>query len=87
LIYTQPAPITVPAISPSVTKIPNATPTPTFLFHGNVTYNIGRGSAATGPNAKSLTLEPLDPAVGSTQSFIVSINYTEPVTLAYLSMP
>lgn len=62
------------------TPIPTPTPTPTKLFHGKDTYTVSRGAQAKGPNITEVSLDPLDPTVGSTQEFSVKVTYNNPVT-------
>ncbi|MBI3385648.1 hypothetical protein HY031_01040 [Candidatus Gottesmanbacteria bacterium] len=76
-----------PAGQPTETSTtPSPTPTPTKLFHGKDSYTISRGSAASGPSPTKLTLDPLDPEVGSNQTFAVEISHTYPVVTAFLSI-
>lgn len=75
-----------PAQPTEITTTPMPTPTPTQLFHGKDSYMISRGSAATGPSPTKLTLDPLDPAVGATQTFTVDITHIYPVVSASLSI-
>jgi hypothetical protein len=68
-----------------VPAAPTPTPTPTKLFHGKDTYYVSGGSADDA-HVSQITLDPLDPAVGSQQIFTVKISNKYPVTTAYLTI-
>jgi len=65
--------------------IPTPTPTPTKLFHGKDTYYIS-GGAPDDPRFPQVDIDPLDPDVGATQTYTVSINSKYPVTTAFLTI-
>ena len=58
---------------------PTPTPTPTKLIHGKETYSIS-GGGGNGPGISEITLDPLDPAVGSTQVITVKASDTTGVS-------
>ena len=64
---------------------PTPTPTPTALKHGKESYTVS-GGGVDEPHPQDITIDPLDPAVGATQTFVLGIKTKYPVTTAYLSV-
>ncbi len=71
--------------APEESSRPTPTPTPTKLFHGKDTYRVSGGST-TDINIAEVAIDPLDPAVGATQTFTVNIPNKYPVTQAALAI-
>jgi len=76
-------------ITGSLTVAPTVTPIPTPRYSkplpaGKQIYKISHGSGVKGPKLQEVTIEPLTPAVGETQTVTATIKHESPVTEASL---
>jgi hypothetical protein len=79
-----PTPTPTPEATPSPTSTP--TPIPYVLPKGAQTYTFSHGSEVKGPKIQSVTISPLDPKEGATQTITLTLESDTPVTSTLLTI-
>lgn len=69
----------------SIKSAPTPTPTPTKLLHGKETYHVS-GGPPDAPQLSAVTIDPLDPAVGTVQAISVNMASKYPVKTAFVTI-
>lgn len=65
---------------------PTPSPTPYPLPQGKEAFGLSWGPGTKGPRVITVTIDPYDPKIGESQTYIAEVSYTQPVKSVELTL-